>query len=232
MIPFYEEIQSHFESCYPREGCGVFAKIKDELRWFPCDNVADSDDDFIMDSEQYLNIAIQGKIVAVIHSHPDASSEPSQSDIDYCNTLGIRYYIFSYPDMDLTIVEPENKKKELYGRIYKFGVNDCFEAMRDYLASKDIHIPARAAFEDNWWKRGLDYFTDEIIKNYKYKRVEGPIKENDVLIFTIQSDTPNHCGVYTGDDKFFHHAEHRLSCEENLYPLWKKHITGVYRYDA
>lgn len=232
MIPFYEEIEAHFEEWYPKEGCGVLAKVKDELKWFPCNNVAENNDDFIIDSDQYIDIALRGKILAIIHSHPDSSCNPSQSDIDYCNTLGIRYYIFSYPDMELYTLEPEKKEKELYGRIYEFGVNDCFEAMRDYLSSQNINIPARAAFEDNWWERDLNYFTDEMIKNYNYTRVEDDMKENDVLIFTIQSDIPNHCGVYVGDDMFFHHAENRLSCQENLYPFWKKYITGIYRYDA
>ena len=232
MFPFYDEIENHFSEWYPREGCGVLAKIKGEVKWFPCENVAENEDDFVINSEQYIDICLRGDILAIIHSHPDASCEPSKSDIDYCNTLGIRYYIFSYPKMELYTLEPEHKEKELYGRIYKFGVNDCFEAMRDYLSSKNISIPPRALFEDDWWNKDLNYFTDEIIKTYNYTKVEGQMKENDVIIFTIQSDIPNHCGVYTGNDLFFHHAENRLSCQENLYPFWKKYITGVYRYDA
>ena len=58
------------------------------------------------------------------------------------------------------------------------------------------------------------------------------MKENDVIIFTINASVGNHCGVYLGDDLFFHHAENRISCRENLYPFWKKHISGVYRYAA
>ena len=120
--------------------------------------------------------------------------------------------------------------KILKGREYEFGVNDCFEAMRDYLALQNIKIPSRAAFEDDWWEKGLDYFTDEIIKDYGYTRVEGNMQANDVIIFTINASVGNHCGVYLGDDVFFHHAENRISCRENLYPFWKQHISGVYRY--
>ena len=171
-------------------------------------------------------IAVKGKKEWV------ACDNVSDEDIKYCNTLGIPYYIFSYPDMDLKIVQPERKTKPLYGRDYEFGVNDCFEAMRDYLASRNIDIPTRAAFEDDWWEKSLDYFTDEIIRDYGYSRVEGNMKENDVIIFTINASVGNHCGVYLGDDLFFHHAENRISCRENLYPFWKKHISGVYRYAA
>ena len=51
-----EELAEHFESEYPREGCGVFAIFKGRLKWFPCTNLANNNDDFIMDSKQYLEI--------------------------------------------------------------------------------------------------------------------------------------------------------------------------------
>jgi proteasome lid subunit RPN8/RPN11 len=227
-----EEIEKHFSTWYPKEACGVFIAVKGKKEWVACDNVSDEEDSFVIDSKQYIAASRRGDIVGIVHSHPDASPEPSENDKKYCNTLGIPYYIFSYPDMDLKIVQPERESKPLYGRDYEFGVNDCFEAMRDYLASRDIDIPARAAFEDDWWEKSLDYFTDEIIKDYGYSKVEGNMKENDVIIFTINASVGNHCGVYLGDDLFFHHAENRISCRENLYPFWKKHISGVYRYAA
>ena len=171
-------------------------------------------------------------IVGIVHSHPNGTSEPSELDIKYCNTLNVPYYIFSYPGMDLTVLQPEGREKNLYGREYEFGVNDCFEAMRDYLKDQNIEIPKRKPFEDNWWDRGLNYFTDEMIESYGYKRVEGNMQPNDVLIFTIRENVPNHCGVYLGDDIFYHHAENRLSCRENLYPFWKQYITGIYRHET
>jgi proteasome lid subunit RPN8/RPN11 len=228
-----EEIEKHFESCYPKEGCGVVIAVKGRKEWVPCDNVSEEDDSFVIDSKQYIAASRKGDIIGIVHSHPDASSEPSENDKKYCNTLGIPYYIFSYPGMELTLVEPEREKKSLYGREYEFGVNDCFEAMRDFLSSQDIQIPTRAAFEDDWWEKSLDYFTDEIIKDYGYVKVEnGNMQKNDVIIFTIQANVGNHCGVYLGEDLFFHHAEKRISCRENLYPFWKKYITGVYRHAA
>jgi len=232
MIQFLNEMQEHFEDCYPREGCGVLAVIKGQLNWFACTNVAPSDEDFIIDSKEYISIAKRGDIVGIVHSHPDSSCKPSENDIKYCNALGIPYHIFSYPGMELHTQEPQRKTKSLYGRQYEFGVNDCFEAMRDYLASQNIDIPTRAAFEDDWWEKGLDYFTDEIIKDYGYTRVTGNMQPNDVIIFTIKANVGDHCGVYLGDDIFYHHAENRLSCRESLYPFWKKYITGVYRYGA
>jgi len=133
--------------------------------------------------------------------------------------------------MELNIVEPKTKAYPLIGREYQFGVTDCFEAMRDYLAEQSINIPPRIPFEDNWWDNSLDYFTEENIKNWNHIKVDSPQK-NDVLIFKVQADVPDHCGVYLGNDVFFHHAENRLSCREHLYPFWGQYIVGIYRYVA
>lgn len=233
MIQFLEEIEEHFRKAYPREGCGVLAVVKGRLKWYPCTNVAQEEDDFIIDSSEYLKLLKTTDIVGIVHSHPDSPPTPSLSDIESCNSLGIKYYIFSYPSMELQIVEPVKNIKELYGREYKFGVSDCFEAMRDYLGTNNIYIKPRAAFEDDWWLKGLNYFTDDIVKEWGFKPI--PLKQiqpNDMLIFSVFAEIPNHCGVYLGNEIFYHHAVNRLSCRESLYPMWIEYLTGAYRHEA
>ena len=226
-----EDIKTHFEKEYPREGCGIIGVVKGKKVWFPCRNIAENDEDFIMSSEDWFEVKKKADIFAIVHNHIDSSNEPSQSDINNCNALGIPYYIFSYPDLELNIVEPKENFYPLLGREYSFGTSDCFEAMRDWLASENIQIPAREVFEDDWWEKGIDYFTEENIKNWNHVKVDSPEK-NDVLIFAVDSAIGNHCGVYLGIDVFFHHAVNRLSCRESLYPFWGKHIIGIYRYAA
>jgi len=225
------EIEEHFSKEYPREGCGIIGIVKGKKRWFPCKNVATNQEDFILSSEDWFNVKSKADIFAVVHSHPDADNTPSLSDIANCNALGIPYYIFSYPDMDLNIVDPKTLAYPLIGREYKFAEKDCFEAMRDYLCSQGIKIPARGMFEDNWWEKGLDYFNEDTISQWGFKKVTKP-QRNDLLIFQMSESVGDHCGVYLGNDVFFHHAENRLSCRESLYPLWAKHIIGIYRHEA
>ena len=132
--------------------------------------------------------------------------------------------------MELNKLEPEKNLTDLYGREYEFGVTDCFEAMRDYLAEQNISIPPRILFEDNWFEKGLDYFAPEIVKDWGGEEISiEEIQKNDVLTFSVQSKVANHCGVYLGNDVFYHHAENRLSCRENLYPFWVQSIDKVYR---
>ena len=226
-----DEIKEHFKKEYPREGCGVIGIIKGKKKWFPCENIAKDDEDFMLSSSEYLEIKGKCDIFAIVHSHPDTTNQASEYDINCCNALGVPYYIFSYPEMELNIVEPKTKAYPLIGREYEFGVTDCFEAMRDYLAEQSIEIPSRIPFEDNWWDNSLDYFTEENIKNWNHIKVDTPQK-NDVVIFQVRENVADHCGVYLGNDIFFHHAENRLSCREHLYPFWAQHIVGIYRHVA
>ena len=229
MIEHLEAIQNHFKKEYPREGCGVLAVKKGKLHWIPCTNKAASTENFIIDSNEYIKIKNTADIVGIVHSHPDAASTPSEHDIATCNALGIKYYIFSYPDMDLTVLEPNKSVSNLYGREYSFGSADCFEAIRDYYSAHGIEINPREPFEDDWWHTDLDYFSEENVSRWGFKPVDNPEKL-DLLVFGIQSTKGNHCGVYLGNEIFYHHAENRLSCRESLHPLWAKNILGVYRY--
>ena len=226
-----QDIKNHFDTEYPREGCGIIGVVRGKKRWFPCENIAETENDFILSSKDWFTIKKKADIIAIVHNHLDNDNSPSENDVNYCNALGIPYYIFSYPDMELNIVEPRQNLNPLVGREYKFGAQDCFEAMRDWLIKEGIVIPQRAAFEENWWEKDLDYFTEETIAQWGFKKVTTP-KKNDLLIFAIESKKGNHCGVYLQNDVFFHHAENRLSCRESLYPFWGEHIIGIYRHET
>ena len=229
-----EDIKAHFEKEYPREGCGIIGIVKGKKQFFPCENVAEGNENFVISSKDYFGFKRKMDIIGIVHSHPDGSSEPSEHDINCCNAIGIPYYIFSYPDMDLTIVEPKKRTAPLIGREYEFGVTDCFEAMRDWLNSEGKNVPPRGPFEDDWWlKDGLDYFNDEVMGEWGFHPIQkSEVTKNDILIFNVFSEKANHCGVYLGNDVFYHHAANRLSCRESLYPEWIKHLTRAYRHET
>jgi proteasome lid subunit RPN8/RPN11 len=225
------EIYKHLCSEYPREGCGILSVRKGRLEWTPTRNLAVNEEDFILDSLEFMKIRKYADIVGIVHSHPDCSPKPSSADIASCNALQIPYYIFSIPDFELEVVYPAcSAPKPLIGRQYEFGVSDCFELMRDYYLSQGVQLPTRDPFEDNWWEKGLDYFGTLNVTTWGFQKVKEPQK-NDLLIFGVRNPIGNHCGVYLGSDTFIHHAQDRLSCRENLYPFWIQHLIGTYRYD-
>jgi len=104
-----EEIREHFKKEYPREGCGVIGIVNNEKKWFPCKNIAKVEQNFVMCPEDWFKLRTTVEIHAIVHSHPDDSNEASQHDIDCCNIMGIPYYIFSYPEMELNILEPKEQ---------------------------------------------------------------------------------------------------------------------------
>ena len=227
-----DEIRQHFEECYPKEGCGIIGIVKGKKKWYPCTNLADENDDFILDPKDYIKIMKEANIFAIVHNHIHGSNEASENDKKYCDVLGIPYYIFSFPSMDLNIVEPEVNCSPLIGREYDFGKHDCLEAVRDYYKQYlNIQLQKRLPYLDDWWEKGENYFTEAHMKEWNFSKVED-LKENDIVLFQMGANVPNHCGVYLNNDIFFHHAVNRLSCRENLYPTWGKHLVGIYRYNA
>ena len=50
------EMFSHFGRCAPREGCGILAVKKGKLKWIPCTNIAEDENDFILDPNEYVDI--------------------------------------------------------------------------------------------------------------------------------------------------------------------------------
>lgn len=222
------EILIHLVDKYPEEACGIIQNKKGKLNWIPCENLAeDKETDFILDQAEYLKASLTGDIHAIVHSHPNASSELSERDKKASDFLKVPYIVYSLPSGEKTIYNPKTGQ-ELLGREYKFGENDCFTLIRDYYKQElNIDIPSML-FEDDWWENGLNYF-DDLFKDFGFIEVEEPEK-NDIIVFSVRSNIPNHCGVYLGEGVFMHHAEHRLSCRESLYPFWIKNITRYCRY--
>ena len=224
------EILDHFQQEYPREGCGAIGVVKGKSKWFPCKNISKDDNDFIMDSSDYIRASLKSDIVAIVHNHPDASKEPSEADIKMCNALNLDSYIFSWPEGDMYHLQPDREDIPLLGREYEFGALDCWRLVIDYYKTLGIHIK-RDHFEDDWWEKGLNYF-DDLFQHYGFEEVtDGSIQKHDGLLFNIHSSIPNHCGVYLGNDKFLHHAENRLSCRENLTSsLWGRNKYKILRH--
>ena len=50
MIEYLEDIRQHFEEWYPKEGCGILLASKGKISWHPCNNVAETENDFVIDS--------------------------------------------------------------------------------------------------------------------------------------------------------------------------------------
>ena len=63
-------------------------------------------DNFQMDTKEYIQAALENKIIGVLHSHIDSSAEPSDFDRKQCNGLNLDYYIISLPSKELYHLKP------------------------------------------------------------------------------------------------------------------------------
>ena len=102
-----KDIKNHFKKSAPREACGVIVNNSDKIEYFPITNTAKDAQDFIMDTDEYLDIYYTKEIVGIVHSHVNISCNPSEYDIIQCNAVQIPYYIFSYPSMEMHVLEPQ-----------------------------------------------------------------------------------------------------------------------------
>ncbi len=79
-------IQEHAAAEYPREACGLVAQRGRAERYFPCRNLAtESKDNFVLAPEDYAEVEEWGTITGIVHSHPDATTQPSELDKAQCD---------------------------------------------------------------------------------------------------------------------------------------------------
>jgi proteasome lid subunit RPN8/RPN11 len=89
----------------PNEMCGI---ITNDNKFIEFENIAENKKShFKIDPITFGMYQLNSKIKYVVHSHYDSKCNPSQHDIDNCNSVGIPYLIVSYPDKEYCIVEPK-----------------------------------------------------------------------------------------------------------------------------
>ena len=86
----------------PKEACGVLVNNT----YYPCSNIADlPDEDFVLEPKDYIKARANGKIQAVIHSHPKGG-EASPADQKACSQLKIPWYIYLIPEDQWLTINP------------------------------------------------------------------------------------------------------------------------------
>ena len=223
------DIKIWLKTCDNREPCAVIHLKKGKATLVPIENVAnDPENYFVPEHETFTRLNLTGEILYIVHAHPE-DCIPSKYDIECCNSINIPYVIFNRFSFDYDTIWPE-KYKTLSGRIYEFGKQDCFEAVRDWYKAHDIHVAPRGSWKDDWWLDGTDYMKNTP-KEWPFYEVTT-LRYGDLLTFAVASNIENHVGIYLDKDCFFHHAVNRLSCKENMYPFWAKNLKKVYRYEG
>ena len=227
MLDWQFKAQEHAKTCMPEEACGLVYIYKGKTKYKSCKNISISPKQtFIIDPKEYANIEDKATIVAVFHSHPFEQPYPSAADKTICEKFKIPWYIYSVSLNKWYDFKPSGYKAPLVGREYVFGVHDCWSLIRDYFETininlRDWDLPINPQdFTDN------PYFENCFEKTgFRELKSEESLKENDCLLFSLNSTGLNHIGVLLQNQMILHHIEGRLSSRD-FYGEWLMKCTG------
>lgn len=197
-----EEIKQHARQEYPRESCGVVIAIGRKEEYVPCRNLAEGNDDFKLSAEDYADAEDRGQVVAIVHSHPNASALPSEIDKMACEKSCIPWHILSLNNVEfgeLRTYEPCGYRPPLIGRQFLHGATDCYAIIRDYYDRElGIALPDFDR-EDDWWNQGQNLYMDGY-KNAGFTplRNDETLEVGDMIFMQIRSPVVNHAGVFLG----------------------------------
>lgn len=216
-----KNILEHARKEFPKECCGIVIKRNNNLEYIACENISnDPENYFEINADIWLNF-LQYEIVAIVHSHPNGRHILSTYDM-----LNQRLY-----DIDWWLVHNDKIYKyrsiePLLGRTFNYGTVDCYSLVRDCYMLSGLDLPD---FDrgGEWWKDGKNVYIENLTA-FGFEQVESPML-GDIVLMQVQSDVPNHAGIYIGNQYLLHHIENRLSKRDLLGGYYLKHTHSFWR---
>jgi len=232
-------VHAHALADYPREACGLVVIVKGRERYLRCrNNAATPSDHFVLDPGDYAAAEDAGEIVAIVHSHPDVPSRPSEGDRVACEASGLPWLIVSVMPgpviAEQTQIAPSGYQAPLVGRSFHHGILDCWSLCRDWYAQEmGVQLP-NPARPDNWWDDGRsDLYSADAFQAAGFTPVLlADIQRGDLILMQIRSRNlvPNHAGIYLGGGLMLHHMHGRLSSRDVFGGYWLENTRAVMRY--
>jgi proteasome lid subunit RPN8/RPN11 len=239
-----DAILAHAQEAFPAECCGLVVATSAGPKYVPCRNDAAADlaqDHFVLHPDDWVAAEDSGTVLAVVHSHPNASANPTDADLAMCERTGLPWIIIGCPSGVITQTLPKGRRLPLVGRMFHHGVVDCYTLVQDYYHERlGIDLPD---FErsDEWWKRGPN---NEPGQNLYLRGLERagflvmgspPDVEpqaHDMILMAILSDQPNHAAVMDGERPglILHHLYDSLSKHDVWGGSYRRHATHVCRH--
>ncbi|HBM2922450.1 TPA: C40 family peptidase [Klebsiella oxytoca] len=227
-----EDIRHHAIADYPREACGVVAKNGDVERYFRCGNITggNSEECFTLNPRDYAAAEDWGEVVAIVHSHPDATARASPTDLAMCDATRLPWHIFSYPEGDLRTYHPRDELP-LIGRDFVLGVYDCWGLVMSWFQQTHGIILDDFRVSYPWWE---DEYPDNFYHDCWYacgfREFDGPPRDGDLVIMQVQSNKWNHSGVLVDGGMLLHHLYGHLSKRAPYGGYWRDRTMKILRH--
>lgn len=208
-----ELAQQHADNEFPNEACGLIIKSEQGKRqYIACRNDAKTKSEhFIINIDDWCNAEECGEILAIVHSHPNASSKPSMADKVNCELSELPWLILTSPNISYEWIKPNknaNKKYQapLLGREFTHGILDCWALCRDFYYREWNLLLPNYQRTDLWWEQGEQPSLYE--KYYKeagfYRVDKNDLQRGDMLVMQIgRAVHPNHAAIYLGNNPYF-----------------------------
>lgn len=241
------EIIEHGKKVYPHEACGYICNGENGLYYVPKINVAPKPkDEFEISPKEW-----EPNCVAVVHSHPERTFEPTKADMIGQLNTAVPWGIYSIKQdyetknfiaSDIMYFGKGVPIPSLVGRTFRWGPSgtdnggDCFAIIKDFYKLKyNVDLPEFPR-DNNWWKNGGDMYREGFAQAGFRQISEHEVRDGDVFLAQILSKVPNHGGIYLNNDQdgrgmCLHHLTDQLSRRDNI-NVYKRFITHFLRYDG
>ncbi|EKN3597671.1 C40 family peptidase [Yersinia enterocolitica] len=223
-------ILAHAEAEYPKECCGVVAQRSRVEKYFPCINLATNPiEQFHLDPEGYIAAEDWGTITAIVHSHPDATTQPSELDMAQCDNNELPWHIVSWPEGDLRTIQPRGDLP-LIGRQFVLGHTDCWGLIMSYFKQthgidlKDYRV------DRHWWESGTENFYMDNWYECGFREFSGSAQPGDLIIMQVSAPVANHAGILLDDGMLLHHLYGQLSQRVPYGGYWQERTVKVVRF--
>lgn len=233
-----QAIQAHAVAEYPRECCGLVVLTAQGEEYIRCRNTAEKPtDNFRLPGEDYIAAEDRGEVLALVHSHPNGSAEPTDADRVICEKSGLPWHIVSVGQVDgvpecgdVRSFGPCGYEAPLVGRQFAHGTLDCYTLVQDFHARELGIRLGQYERADDWWLHGEDLYSLDRLRAEGFELISDAPQRGDMVVMQIRAEVPNHAGIYLGDGQMLHHLQGRLS-ERVIYGgYWAERTRYIVRH--
>ena len=188
------------------------------------------DREFVIDPAALAGL---GRVLAVVHSHPEGPPWPSGADLRQAQADDLAWGIVvprGQPHAGLfwfggRIAHP------LMTRGYRHGVTDCYALVRDWFAKTHGLTLIDRPRDWQWWQQGADIYHAHFAQSgFARLPADAAIVAGDVALAAVLGDVINHALIHLGDGLVLHHPAGRAGYDPGRLPRaepverWRRYI--------